>query len=74
MWALPGSSYDGHTLETIIPDMEALIGNIIALFSTMLSPRQCATRLQVQGLHLRAEAYPSELEHDVFIWKHSLSF
>ena len=28
--ALPGSPYDGHTLATVIPDMEALIGNIIA--------------------------------------------
>jgi transposase, IS5 family len=27
--ALPGNPYDGHTLETVIPDMEALIGNII---------------------------------------------
>jgi hypothetical protein len=28
--ALPGNPYDGHTLATVIPDMEALIGNIIA--------------------------------------------
>jgi transposase, IS5 family len=27
--ALPGNPYDGHTLKTVIPDMEALIGNII---------------------------------------------
>jgi transposase, IS5 family len=27
--ALPGNPYDGHTLATVIPDMEALIGNII---------------------------------------------
>ena len=27
--SLPGNPYDGHTLETVIPDMEALIGNII---------------------------------------------
>jgi IS5 family transposase len=27
--ALPGNPYDGHTLATIIPEMEALIGNII---------------------------------------------
>lgn len=25
-----GSLYDGHTLATVIPDMEALIGNVIA--------------------------------------------
>ena len=30
MKALPGSPYDGHTLATVIPEMEALIGNIIA--------------------------------------------
>jgi len=28
--SLPGNPYDGHTLATVIPDMEALIGNIIA--------------------------------------------
>src|SRR5207237_2426067 len=28
--ALPGNPYDGHTLASVIPDMEALIGNIIA--------------------------------------------
>jgi IS5 family transposase len=27
--ALPGNPYDGHTLATVIPDMEALIGNVI---------------------------------------------
>jgi IS5 family transposase len=27
--ALPGKPYDGHTLGTVIPDMEALIGNTI---------------------------------------------
>ena len=27
--ALPGNPYDGHTLETVVPDMEALIGNTI---------------------------------------------
>lgn len=27
--ALPGNPYDGHTLETVIPDMEKLIGNDI---------------------------------------------
>jgi transposase, IS5 family len=28
--ALPGNPYDGHTLETVIPDMEALVGSTIA--------------------------------------------
>jgi IS5 family transposase len=32
--ALPGNPYDGHTLATVIPDMEALIGNIIARLLT----------------------------------------
>ena len=27
--ALPGNPYDGHTLKTVIPDMQALIGNDI---------------------------------------------
>jgi transposase, IS5 family len=27
--ALPGNPYDGHTLKTVIPEMEALIGNSI---------------------------------------------
>jgi IS5 family transposase len=27
--ALPGNPYDGHTLETVIPDMEALVGNTL---------------------------------------------
>ncbi len=34
MKALPGNAYDGHTLATVIPDMEALIGNIIARLLT----------------------------------------
>src|SRR5881409_1423 len=28
--ALPGNPYDGHTLETVIPDMEAMVGATIA--------------------------------------------
>ncbi|MGY4501544.1 IS5 family transposase [Bradyrhizobium sp. GM24.11] len=28
--SLPGNPYDGHTLETVIPDMEKLVGNTIA--------------------------------------------
>src|SRR5262249_39375166 len=27
--ALPGTPYDGHTLATVIPQMQALIGNIL---------------------------------------------
>ena len=29
MKALPGNPYDGHTLATVIPDMEALVGNTL---------------------------------------------
>jgi transposase, IS5 family len=32
--ALPGNPYDGHTLETVIPDMEALVGNTITRILT----------------------------------------
>jgi len=27
--ALPGNPYDGHTLATVIPQMQALIGNVL---------------------------------------------
>src|SRR6059036_3955977 len=27
--ALPGNPYDGHTLQTVIPDMEKLVGNVL---------------------------------------------
>ena len=30
MKALPGNTYDGHTLATVTPDMEALVGSTIA--------------------------------------------
>ena len=29
MTALPGNPYDGHTLGTVIPQMQALIGDIL---------------------------------------------
>ncbi|MET4024132.1 hypothetical protein ABIC10_009276 [Bradyrhizobium sp. S3.2.12] len=29
--ALPDNPYDGHTLANLIPDMETLVGNTIAL-------------------------------------------
>src|ERR1700750_2690028 len=32
--ALPGNPYDGHTLETVIPDMEALVGSTRDLIRT----------------------------------------
>ncbi|MET4072646.1 IS5 family transposase [Bradyrhizobium sp. S3.2.6] len=56
--ALPGNPYDGHTLATVIPDMEALVGNTIArILADKVIPRpQRAARSQAQGLHLRPEA------------------
>ncbi len=56
--ALPGNPYDGHTLATVIPDMEALIGNTIErlIADTRLSRPQRAARSQVQGLHRRARS------------------
>jgi len=32
--ALPGNPHDGHTLATVIPDMEALVGNTLARILT----------------------------------------
>jgi IS5 family transposase len=56
--ALPGSPYDGHTLATIIPDMENAIGNeidrIFADADTAATTRPRAT--QVQSVHRRPEA------------------
>jgi hypothetical protein len=55
--SLPGNPYDGHTLKTVIPEMEALIGNIIERLVLDKGYRgQCPGRLQVQGVHLRPEA------------------
>jgi len=56
--ALPGNPYDGHTLATVIPEMETLTGNIIErlLADKGLSRPQCAPRSQVQGVHIRPEA------------------
>src|SRR5262249_43197051 len=52
--ALPGNPYDGHTLGTVIPQMQALIGNILDRCITDAGYR--GTRSQVQGLHERPEA------------------
>jgi transposase, IS5 family len=32
--ALPGNPYKGHTLATVIPDMEAIVGNTLERIST----------------------------------------
>ena len=56
--ALPGNPYDGHTLATVIPEIEAQIG--VSLDPHRRRPRlsrpQRPARPQVQGLYLRAEA------------------
>ncbi len=55
--ALPGNPYDGHTLGTVIPQMEALIGNVLDCCITDACYRgHNPTRSQVQGLHHRPEA------------------
>src|SRR5262249_54528374 len=55
--ALPGNPYDGHTLATVIPQMQALIGNILDRYHRCrLSWPQRPSRSQVQGLHERPEA------------------
>jgi ATP-dependent Lon protease len=45
--ALPGNPYDGHTLATVIPEIEAQIGASLS--------RIVPARPQVQGLYLRPE-------------------
>jgi hypothetical protein len=56
--ALPGNPYDGHTLATVIPDMEALRRQYHRAHPRRQGiPRpQCAARPQAQGLPLRPEA------------------
>jgi len=55
--AMPDKPYDGHTLATVIPEMEALIDNTITRHHRQGIPRpQRAARLQVQSLHCRSEA------------------
>ena len=56
--ALPGNPYDGHTLGTVIPQMQTLIGNILDRCITDAGYRGHNTRSQVQGLYERPEAPP----------------
>jgi hypothetical protein len=37
--ALPGNPYDGHTLATVIPQVQALIGNILDRCITATTPQ-----------------------------------
>ena len=54
--ALPGNPYDGHTLATMIPEIETQIGaNLTRIVADRLSRPQCPARAQVQGPHLRPE-------------------
>jgi hypothetical protein len=41
--ALPGNPYDGHTLATVIPDMEAMVGNTLER-NPRRSPCDASTR------------------------------
>jgi transposase, IS5 family len=56
--ALPGNPYDGHTLATVIPEMEALVGNTIEriLADKGYRGHNAPPRLQIQGVHVRSEA------------------
>jgi hypothetical protein len=56
--ALPGNPYDGHTLATVIPEMEALIGNTIEriLADKGYRGHSAPPDYKVQGLHVRPEA------------------
>ena len=56
--ALPGNPYDGHTLATIIPEMEATIGAEIerVLADAGYKGHNAPLNPQVQGLHRRPEA------------------
>jgi transposase, IS5 family len=56
--ALSGSPYDGHTLATVIPDIEALIGNTIAriLADKGYRGQDARPTTCLKCLHLRPEA------------------
>ena len=56
--ALPGNPYDGHTLSTVIPDLEKQVGVTLRTHSRRcrLSRPRCAIRLRLQGLHFGPEA------------------
>ena len=62
--ALPGRPYDGHTLQTILPEIEQFTGaalqRILADAGYKGHKRRTAT--QVHGLHLRPEA-PHDTQH-----------
>jgi len=55
--ALPGNPYDGHTLATVILDIEALVGNTLErlLADKGYRGHNAPPDIQVQGLHLRPE-------------------
>ena len=56
--ALPGNPYDGHTLATVIPQMQALVGNILDRCITDAGYRghNAPPDYKFQGLHGRPEA------------------
>jgi IS5 family transposase len=50
--ALPGNPYDGHTLATVIPDMEKTIGNGITRILAILAAAGYNFRLLLNWLRL----------------------
>ena len=50
--ALPGNPYDGHTLATVIPDMEKAIGNGITSILAILAAAGFNFRLLLNWLRL----------------------
>jgi IS5 family transposase len=62
--ALPGNPYDGHTLATVIPDMEALVGNTIEriLADKGYRGHNAPPGYKVQGLPLGPKARGDTLD------------
>jgi hypothetical protein len=50
--ALPGNAYDGHTLATVIPQMQALIGNVLDAASPMYNFRRLLAWLRFLWLRI----------------------
>ncbi|RWD27058.1 MAG: hypothetical protein EOS34_32380 [Mesorhizobium sp.] len=56
--ALAGNPYDGHTLATVIPDMQRIIGSETQriLADAGYRGHNAPAKPQVQGLHRRSES------------------
>jgi len=56
--ALPGNPYDGHTLATVIADMEALVGSTIGRFLADKGwPNFGERRISVEFLERHAQQF-----------------